>query len=113
MSVARSWLTEVRADGRARFAAVLAGVALGLAVAWVHWSGLVLGGALVGLVSKNVKRGLLAGLAFGLFAWAVFAALIGSNGGLMAYLEMGRITAVSVAIPVVGSLLGSLVRGVV
>ncbi|PSQ50842.1 hypothetical protein BRD15_00875 [Halobacteriales archaeon SW_6_65_15] len=105
MSIARAWLRE--------WYALVAAAVFGLAAAWVHWYGFVLGGALVGLVSKNLKRGLLAGLGFGLLAWVVFASLLASHGALVAYLGMRQVTVLSAAIPVVGSLLGSLVRGVV
>ena len=113
MSVARAWLTEVRGDRRTRWAAVAAGVALGLAVACVHWLGVVLGGALVGLVSKTAARAVLAGLAFGLLSWAVFAALLAANGGAVEYAATGRLLYLSLGIPVGGALLGSLIRGVV
>ena len=113
MSIARAWLREVRTNRRERWYALAAAAVVGLAVAWVHWYGFVLGGALVGLVSKDAKRGLLAGVGFGLLAWVVFAGLLASNGALGAYLGMGQVTTVSAAIPVVGAALGSLVRGVV
>lgn len=113
MSVARTWLAEVRSNRRERWYALAVAVVVGLAAAQVHWSGFVLGGALVGLVSKSGKRALVGGLAFGLLAWLVFAALLASNGALMGYLGMGQILGLSAAIPVVGALLGSLVRGVI
>jgi asparagine N-glycosylation enzyme membrane subunit Stt3 len=113
MSVARSWLREVRTNRRERWYALAAAAVVGLAAAWVHWYGFVLGGALVGLVSKDAKRGLLAGVGFGLLAWVVFAALLASNGSLGAYLGMRQIFGLSAAIPVVGGVLGSLIRGVV
>ncbi|WP_276281732.1 hypothetical protein [Halorussus caseinilyticus] len=113
MSVARAWLREVRSDARARWAGLLAGTVVGLAAAWVHWYGFLVGGALVGLVSADAKRGLLAGVGFGLVAWAVFAGLVAANGGLVAYAGMGRLLYLSVGIPVGLAALGSLVRGVV
>ncbi|UPV74041.1 hypothetical protein M0R89_16065 [Halorussus limi] len=109
----RSALAEIRTDARARRAALVAGAVVGLAAARVHWYGFFLGGALVGLVSTDAKRGLAAGLGFGLLAWAVFAGLMAANGGLMQYAGMGRLLYLSVAIPVGLSALGSLVRAVV
>lgn len=50
-------LERVRTGPRAHGVAVLAVVGIGLALAWLHWFGLVLGGALVGLVSPSVRRG--------------------------------------------------------
>ncbi|WP_132058436.1 hypothetical protein [Halorussus amylolyticus] len=113
MSILRAWLGELREDRRARWFAVATAVAIGLAVAQIHWYGFVLGGALVGLVSKDTKRALLAGLAFGILAWVVFAGVLASNGALLKYVEMGQVLGVSAAIPVVAAGLGSLVRGVV
>ena len=113
MSITRAWLREVRANRRPRWYALAAAAVVGLAAAWIHWYGFVLGSALVGLVSKEVKRGLLAGVGFGLLAWIVFAGLLASNGALGAYLRMGQIFGLSAAIPVVGGVLGSLIRGVV
>ncbi|MFC4450299.1 hypothetical protein [Halorussus aquaticus] len=113
MSVARAWLTEIRTNRRERWFALAAGVAVGLAAAQVHWYGFVLGGALVGVVSKDAKRGLLAGISFGVLAWAFFAGLVAANGGLLKYAGMGRLLYLSVGIPVGLSALGSLVRGVV
>ncbi|WP_232820559.1 hypothetical protein [Halorussus litoreus] len=111
--VARAWLREIRSDRRARWFALAAGLAAGLAAARVHWYGFVLGGALVGLVSATAKRGLLAGIGFGLLAWGVFAGLLAANGALLAYAEMGQLTALSFGIPVGLAALGSLIRGVV
>ena len=103
-----SALAEIRADPRARWAALVGGTAVGLAAAWVHWYGFVLGGA-----STDFKRARAAGLGFGLLAWAVFAGLVAANGGLAQYAEMGRLLYLSAGIPVGLGLLGSLVRGVV
>jgi hypothetical protein len=107
------WLRELRSNRRERWYALLGATILGLAAACVHWYGFVFGGALVGLVSKNLKHGLLTGLGFGLLAWVIFATLLASHGTLGPYLGMGQITALSAVIPVAGALLGSLVRGVV
>lgn len=52
---------------------LLAGaVVVGVAVSTVHWIGLAVGGALVGLLAQSTRRGLLAGAGFGLLAWLVF-----------------------------------------
>lgn len=106
-------LAEIRSDARARRSALALGAIVGLAVAWVHWYGFLLGGALVGLVSKDGKHAVLAGVAFGLLAWVGFVGLLASHGALVEYAAMGRVLYVSAAIPVVASTLGSLVRGVV
>jgi hypothetical protein len=109
----RTALAEIRGDARARWAALAAGAAIGLLAAWVHWYGFLLGGALVGLASQDLKRGLAAGISFGLLGWAVFVGLVATTGALDAYLGMGRLLYLSIGIPVGLSTLGSLVRGVV
>ncbi|USZ67958.1 hypothetical protein NGM10_14640 [Halorussus salilacus] len=108
-----SALDEIRANRRPRWLALAAAVAVGLAAAQVHWYGFLVGGALVGLVSKTTARALLAGIAFGLLAVAVFSGLLASNGALWRAAAMGEAFYLGVAIPVVGAGLGSLVRGVV
>lgn len=96
--------------GGLHWLAMLVASAVGLALALVHPVGYLVGGALVGLLAYDRSRALLAGLAFGVFAWLAFALLLFANGSLPQYLATGQALLVSVAIPVVGSLLGSLVR---
>lgn len=108
-----AWLDRVRADRYRRRAAALGGVAVGLAVAQLHWLGLLLGGALVGLASRDLPRALLAGLAFGVVALAVFLASLVVAGAAGPALAMGRLTHLTLAVPVVAGLVGSLARGVV
>lgn len=59
---------------------IVGAVLLGLAASTVHWIGLAVGGALVGLVAQSTRRGLLAGAGFGLFAWLVFVVGQFQNG---------------------------------
>ena len=113
MSAATDGLAAVRRDPRKRAAALAVGAVVGLAVAQVHWVGLVLGGALVGLASRDLLHALAAGLAFGVLAWLAFAALLAARGALDGYLGAGRLLYVSVAIPLLGGTFGSLARGVV
>ena len=87
------------------------GAVVGLALASVHWVGLVIGGALVGTFARDLPRAVVAGVAFGLVALVAFGVWLALDGALGVFLEMGQILAVSVAIPLVGGVLGSLVRG--
>lgn len=105
-------LDALRAAPRRRRLATLAAVVLSLAVVRFHWLGFVLGGALVALVQPSLRRGLLAGLGFGVLAWLAFAGWLAVTGDLSRYLGMGQVLAVSTALPLVGALLGSLARGV-
>lgn len=106
-----TWLDETRGDGRRRRLSTVGGVVVGLAFAWVHWIGFVLGGTIVSLVQPSIRRGLLVGLGFGLVSVVAFVLWLGMAGILDTYLEMGQVVAVSVVIPLGGALFGSLVRG--
>ena len=111
-----SALAEIRGDARARWAALAAGAVVGLLAAWVHWYGFLLGGALVGLASKDAKRALAAGIGFGLLGWVVFVGSVATGSGLVGvvkYAGMGQLLYLSAGIPVGLSALGSLVRGVI
>jgi hypothetical protein len=112
LGAAGARLDDLRADPTRRRLATAGAVVLGLAAVWLHWSGFVLGGALVALVQPSVRRGVLAGLGFGVLSWLAFAAWLAVTGDLTLYLGMGQVFAVSTAIPLVGSLLGSLARGI-
>ncbi|NHN48995.1 hypothetical protein G9464_15535 [Halostella sp. JP-L12] len=111
MTAATDRLAAVRSDPRKRAGAIAVGAVLGLALAQVHWVGFVLGGALVGLASRDLPRALVAGLAFGVVAVLAFAALLAARGALGGYLSAGQLLYVSVAIPLLGGTLGSLARG--
>ncbi|MFB6165851.1 MAG: hypothetical protein ABEJ31_11890 [Haloarculaceae archaeon] len=111
MSALGARLDAVRADERRRWLLTAGAVVLGLALAWVHWLGFAVGGALVALPQRSLARGLLVGLGFGALALLAFAAWLATAGALDTYLAMGQVLAVSVAIPLAGGLLGSLARG--
>lgn len=68
------WFEALRADAARRRAALAVAVVAGLALAWVHWTGLVAAGALVGLTRRTLGRALLAGVGFGLLVVAALVA---------------------------------------
>jgi hypothetical protein len=106
-------LELVRRDTDVRRLAMGIGALAGLLLASVHWLGFVVGGALVALTQPTLGRGLLSGLAFGVLAWLVFVAWLAILGSVGVYAGMGELLALSVAIPVLGGLLGGLARGIV
>lgn len=106
-------LARVRANPRTQWLGFAVAAVVGLALASVHWLGLFVGGALVGLFARTLPRAVAAGVAFGLLAVLAFAAWLAVSGSLGVYLETGQILAVSVAIPIVAGAVGSLVRGLV
>jgi hypothetical protein len=105
-------IDALRAAPRRRRLATTGAAVVGLVVVPFHWLGFVLGGALVALTQPSLRRGLLAGLGFGVLSWLVFALWLAGRGDLTLYLGMGQVFAVSTAVPLAGSLLGSLARGI-
>jgi hypothetical protein len=108
----RGRLAELRDTPRERWAATAVGALLGLALAWAHWLGLVVGGALVAFPAADLKRGLAAGFGFGLVTLAAvfLTAPAVSPGELLALTPAAYVTfGGGLVLPV----LGSLVRGIV
>lgn len=93
-----------------RWAAMVGAIGIGLVVSAIHWTGLFLGGALVGLATATRGRALLSGLGFGVLVWVVFALSLVASGDFGQYLAMGQVFAVSTAIPVVAATFAALVR---
>lgn len=110
-STERTPLERVRTEPLAHAMTLVVVLAVGLAAAWLHWLGLVLGGALVGVVSKSVLRAVLGGVGFGVLVLLVFAASLGSAMG--SALEMAPVSYLVVAAALGLPVLGSLVRGLV
>lgn len=104
-------LERVRTEPAAHVIALVTAAALGLALSWLHWLGLVVAGALVGLVSPSVPRALLGGLGVGLLVLVAFAATLGEAAAVAA--GMTPIVSVAVAAAIGLPLLGSLSRAVV
>ena len=110
-STGRTALERVRTESSAHAVALVVAVVVGLATAWFHWLGLVLGGALVGVVSESLPRAVLSGVGFGVLVLVVFAASLGPVAG--AVLEMAPVSYLVVAAALGLPVLGSLVRGLV
>lgn len=75
-------------------------VVVGLVASSFHWSGLLLGGVLVGLLSPTLRRGVVYGAGFGLLTWIVFATLFASKG-IVPTADGAEIFGVSIAIAVI------------
>jgi hypothetical protein len=104
-------LYGLQTDPTSRWRATVLAGALGALLATVHWSGILLGGALVGLAWPTLRRALLAGLGFGIAVVAVFALELALAGALANVVAMGVLGAVPLAVPLVGGPLGAVVRG--
>lgn len=107
----RDSLDQARTRRRSRAVALALAAALGLLFAWVHWLGLVLGGALVALVAPSLRRGVAYALGFGALVLVAFAVSIGDS--IMLVPEMQPIVYVTVAAAIGLPLFGSLARGIV
>lgn len=113
MSAPRARLATVRDEPRYRYLVMALGGILGLALATVHWLGIVLGGAVVGLAATRFRYALGAGVVYGLVVGAAFAAWLALGGALGGALDTGAVFGIGVGIAVVGATLGSLARGIV
>lgn len=85
--------------------------AVALALATVHPLGVLLGGALWGLLAPTVRRGVAYGVGFGALALAVFAAGLAADGALAAFIATGPLAVLPVAVALVFGGVGGLARG--
>ncbi|KPN31805.1 hypothetical protein SY89_02558 [Halolamina pelagica] len=108
-----SALAGLRADRERRLAATVAAVGLGLALATVHWSGLLLAGALIALPQRSLRRGVAAGVAMGGLVVAAFLAQLALAGTVGPTLAMGQPSWLALGIGLLLPAFGSLARGVV
>lgn len=102
-------LASVRADPARRRFALAGGVVLGLAVSAIHWTGLVAGGALVGLSRRSVRRAIVAAASFGCLAVAVgVLATPGLSAG--EFLALRRLAVLTLVVGVFAPVWGALSR---
>jgi hypothetical protein len=106
------WLETARGRRGRRRSLLLSAAVLGLALAWLHWIGLFVAGALVGLASRSVPRAVAAGVALGVLVLAVhvLASPVMSAG---AFASLTPISYVTIGLAIVAPVWGSLVRAVV
>ena len=104
-------LARIRSDPRSRTVALAVALAVGVALASVHWLGLVAAGAAAALVAPTFRRGLVYALAAGVLALVAFAVALGPAAALVP--GMRPVVYVTVGAALGLPLLGSLARGVV
>lgn len=107
----RQHLYGLQTDPTSRWRATVLAGAVGALLATVHWSGLLVGGALVGLAWPTLRRALVAGLGFGVAVVAVFALELALAGSLSEVLAMGVFGVVPAVVPLVAGPLGAASRG--
>ncbi|ELZ56459.1 MULTISPECIES: hypothetical protein [Halorubrum] len=111
MSGSPSLRERVRTEPRPHAVALLVALGVGVALATVHWVGLVAAGALASLAAPTVPRGVAYALAAGVVALAAFAASIGPAAAAVP--GMRPVVYVTVGAGLGLPLLGSLARVVV
>ena len=106
------FLVDLRGRPNRQRAALIAAVVVGLVAVWIHWLGLVLAGALVGLVSRTLPRAIAAGVGVGVLVLGLH--VLGSPVmGPGEFIALSPVSYISVIAAVLGPLWGALVRSVV
>ena len=106
-------LSEVRTDSHARVSAVGFGILVGVLLGSIHWSAIVVGGAIAGLAQQSIPRGIGAGALAGLGIWLAFLGLLQLDAAAIPALRSMPIIAVSLAIAIGYGAVGGLLRGIV
>ncbi|MGQ3328284.1 MULTISPECIES: hypothetical protein [Halorubrum] len=103
-------LARIRTDPRTHAVSLGVALAAGVALASVHWLGLVAAGAAAALVAPTVRRGVGYALVAGVLALVAFAVALGPAAAVVP--EMRPVVYVTVASALGLPVLGSLARGV-
>jgi hypothetical protein len=103
-------LAALREDDTRRRVASVGAVVVGLGLVLVHWVGLFVAGALVGLTRQTLPRALLAGAGFGLLVLGLFFVVtpLVTPWNLAVLAPLSYLT---VALALVGPTWGALLRG--
>lgn len=105
------WLAAVRTQRRRRLVALGGAAVVGIGLAWVHWAGLFVAGALVGLVSRDLPRAVVAGVAVGVLVLLLHL-LVSPAMGAGEFVALAPASYVTMAAALLLPVWGSLVRGV-
>lgn len=101
------WLREGPRADQVTLLAFVVGAALGA----IHWVGLFVGGALVGTVAPSFTRAVQQGLYLGVLVLGLFVGALWLYGSLSAYLAMGEVLYLNLAMTLLLPPLGATVRG--
>jgi len=110
MASVRSGLRWLREGPRADQVTVLAFV-LGTALGAVHWIGLFVGGALVGIVAPSFTRAIQHGFYLGVLVLGLFVGSLWLYGSLSTYLALGQVLYLNLATTLLLPPLGATLRG--
>lgn len=115
LSVLDIRMRSLRENSTQRRLAVGIAVMVGLIATVWHWSGLVLGGALVGVTRKSLPRALVSGFAFGLLVLIVFVAALELTADVSpgAFGVLSPLSALTIGLTLLGPTWGALLRGAI
>jgi len=105
-------LTALRSRRRWRGGALLVAVAVGVALAWVHWLGLFVAGALVGLTGRTLRGAVLSGVTLGILV-VVLGVLLVPTMDVGEFLALRPPVYVTLGAGIGAPAWGALIRGVV
>lgn len=105
-------VSALRDDSGSRRLALAVAVVVGLGLVTVHWAGLFVAGALVGLTRRTLPRAILSGFVFGVVVLAGFFVVtpLVAPGNVMGLAPLSYVT---IGIALLGPTWGALARGIV
>lgn len=110
IETANEHLETLRTDLTLNSAAFLGVVVIGLAITWFHWSGLLIAGLLIGVISRSLPAAVLNAILFGAVVLVAFG--ITEGVAVLEYHELTPIIYVTVGSAFGLPIFGSLLRGV-
>ena len=105
-------LAEIRGDPFKSGVGVVVAAVVGVGLAWFHWAGLFVAGALVGLFSETVPRAVVAGFIVGVLVLVVQVG-VSPVMGAGEFVALSPPSYVAVAAGLLMPIWGSLIRGVI
>ncbi len=106
------WLVMIRVLPRVQLVLIVLGILVGTIIALEHWVGFVLMGVVIGIVSRSLGQAIVSALVIGGLAIVAFLAYAWYHDQLLTVLALGELTLISVLVPLVLIVFGSLIRGV-
>lgn len=107
------FLADLRAERRRRLAVTAVVAVIGLALAVIHWAGLLVAGVLVALPQRSIPRGIEAGVGLGVLVVVGFLSWVALAGTLGPVLAMGQPAWLALGIGLLLPVFGSFARGIV
>lgn len=106
------WIEAIRSNNTRRRIAFVGAIVSGILLTWIHWTGLVIAGAIIGITRRRLVTAILAGFGFGLASIGLTVAVV----PVISVVEFTTLTPLNYATVMAGILLpiwGSLTRYVI